>query len=146
MVQNSDRQFDGRAVEAGPFGQIGPAAQGQPGECRCVAATEFSLAPVAHHFRKWNAHGTNGFAAAAECRGIGQMTGRIDADQGGGEDRAHGTGIDPAIGMAANGLVNRTVVHTGAASDTAEHFLKFATQHFRTTVIEKDHVKGLGTV
>ena len=69
-----------------------------------------------------------------------------DADQRGRQHRAHRTGIDPAVGMAADRLIDRTMVHTGAAADAAKHVLEFAPEHRRAAVVEQDDVIFIGTV
>ena len=40
--------------------------------------------------------------------------------------------------MAADRLIDRAMVHAGAAADTAEHFGEIAAEHFGAAVVEDD--------
>ncbi len=68
------------------------------------------------------------------------MAGLIDPDQARGEHRAHRPGIDPAIGVTADRVIDRAMVHAGAAADAAQHVGEIAAQHGRAAVVENDDV------
>ena len=48
--------------------------------------------------------------------------------------------------MPADRLVDRAVVHAGAAADAAEHVLELGAEHRRAAVVEEDDVVLLGPV
>ncbi len=101
---------------------------------------ELTLAPVAHHVRQRDFHRADGFAPPAEARGVGEIAGLIDTDQHRCQHRAHGAGIDPAVSVTANLLVDRAVVHAGAAADAAQHVLEVGPEHGRAAVVKDDDV------
>ena len=50
----------------------------------------------------------------------------VQPDQRRGQHRPHRPGIDPAVGVAADRGVDRTMVEAGGASQAAQHVLEFA--------------------
>ena len=67
------------------------------------------------------------------------------ADQRRRQHRADRAWIDPAVGMAADGAVDRAVVHAGAAADAAQHLAQFAaaaTPSGRCRAITTWHASG----
>lgn len=74
------------------------------------------------------------------------MAGLIDADQGRRQHRAHRPAIDPAIGVAADALVDRAVVVAGAAADAAQHRLQRRAEQRGAAVVEQHHVVFLRPV
>ena len=101
---------------------------------------------MAQHLRQGDAHGTDRLAAAAEAGGVGQGRGVLDADEGRREDRADRPRIDPAVSVAADRVIDRAVVHAGAAADAAQGVLELAAQHVRAPVVEQDDVIRLRPV
>src|SRR5882762_8718912 len=97
-------------------------------------ALEFPLPPVPHQFRQRNAYWTNALALAAKGRGVRKMAGLFHADQTWRQHRSHGPRIDPAVGVAANGAVDGTVIHAGRATNTAQHVLKLGADHGGTAI------------
>ena len=74
------------------------------------------------------------------------MPGLFHADQRGREHRAHRTGIDPAVSVAPDRMIDRAMIHAGAAANAAQHFLEARAEHGRTAVIKQHHVIVLGSV
>ena len=77
---------------------------------------------------------------------LGKWPAFVDADQRGGEDGAHGAGVDPAIRVPADGAVHGAMVHAGGAADAAEHLLELGAEHGGAAVIDEDDVVLLGAV
>ena len=98
---------------------------------------ELALAPVAHHAGQGNAHRADALAAPAEGRGVGQLPAFFHADQRGRQHRAHRARIDPTVRMAADRVIDRAMVHAGAAADAAQHVLELRAEHRRATVVEQ---------
>ena len=48
--------------------------------------------------------------------------------------------------MAADRLIDRAMVHAGAATDAAQHVLEFAAEHRRAAVVEQNDVIFLGPI
>ena len=69
------------------------------------------------------------------------MAGFLQPQQGRVEHRANGAGINPAISMAAHRVVDRAVVHAGAAADAAQHLLKLCPQQVGAPIVEQHDVK-----
>ena len=95
---------------------------------------------MAHELGQWDTYRAHAFAAPAEGRGIGQVAALIHADQRRGEHRTHRAGIDPAVSVAAHRMIDRAVVHTRAAADTAQHVLKFRAKHIGAAIVEQNNV------
>ena len=64
------------------------------------------------------------------------MSGFVDADQARRQHRAHRPRIHPAIGMAADRGVDRTVVHAGRTPDAAQHVLEFRADHRAAAIVQ----------
>ena len=62
------------------------------------------------------------------------------------EHRAHGAGIDPAIGVSADRVIDRAMVHAGAAADAAQHLLEARAEHGGAAVVDENHVVVLRPV
>ena len=68
------------------------------------------------------------------------MAGFFDTDERRGQDGAHWTRIDPAVGVTADGVVHWAMIEARAAANTAQHFLKLRADHFAATVIEQNYM------
>ena len=104
------------------------------------------LAPLPHQLRQRDAHRTDGLTPSAEGRGIGQMTRLVEPDQIGRERSADRARIDPAIGVAADGGIDRAGVHARAAFDAAQDLAELAVQDSRAPVVEQNDVERLGPI
>src|SRR4051794_7800950 len=62
------------------------------------------------------------------------------------EDAANRSGVDAAIGMAADSAIDRTRIQTGAATDALQTFPKRRRQHLRSAIIEQNEMEFLGAV
>ena len=62
------------------------------------------------------------------------------------EHRAHRAGIDPAVSVAADRVIDGAMVHARAAADAAQHVLEARAEHGRAAVVEDDDVVLLGPV
>src|SRR6185503_13048943 len=92
------------------------------------AALERFLAPGTQHLRDRNPHRADLLAAPAQRRGLGQRRRMLDADQRRRGDGADRPGIDPAVRMAADVMIDRAVVEAGAAADAAQHLLELGAE------------------
>ncbi len=77
---------------------------------------------------------------------FGKLAGLVDADELRGQNGTHRAGIDPAIGVSANRMINRAMVHAGTAANAAQHVLKFGANHARSAIVEQDNMKLFRTV
>ena len=93
---------------------------------------------------EWDLDRAHALAAAIEGAGVGQVVVFGEAVEERREDRAHRTGIDPAIGVTADRAVHRAVVHAGATADAAQHLAELAAEHFRAAVVDQHDVVFLG--
>jgi hypothetical protein len=110
------------------------------------AALDLLLAQLAHQVGQRNLHRADGAALVAQRGGLRQVDGVLDADEQRRQHRAHRAGIDPAVGMAADGLVHRAVVDAGGAADAAQHGLEIAAEQVDAAVVDEDEVEVLGAV
>ena len=106
-------------IKRGSAGEERPEPQAVAHGRRRQATLELALSPMSHHAGQRNADRAHLFAAAAEGRGVGQLPALGDADERGRQHRAHWSRIDPAVSMAADRLIDRAMVHAGAAADAA---------------------------
>ena len=74
------------------------------------------------------------------------MPSAMHADERRRQHRADRSGIHPPVGMAADGAVDRTVIHAGAAADAAQHLAELAAEQLRAAVVENHDMAGLGPV
>ena len=56
------------------------------------------------------------------------------------EHRAHRAGIGGAVSVAADRVIDRAMVHAGAAADAAQHLLILGAEHRGAAVVEDDDV------
>ena len=54
---------------------------------------------------------------------------------------AHGPGIDPAIGVAADRRIDRAMIEAGGAADAAQHVLELGAEHRGAAVVEQHDVE-----
>ncbi len=127
-------------IEGRPPREKRPKSEAVAQRRRRKAALEFALAPVTHHLGQGNAHRANRFASPAKRRRVRELTAFRDADERRRQHRAHRAGINPAIGVPADRLIDRAMVHAGAAADATQHILEFAAEHRRSAVVEEDDV------
>src|SRR5262245_28877949 len=127
-------------IKRRPLGQVRPQLDPVAHSRRLQVPLELPLAPMPHHGGQWNLHRAHLFAAPAEGRGVGQLTRLVDADQRRRENRSHRTRIDPAIGVAADCLIDRAMIETGAAANAAQHRLPTRRSSDLATMVEQDHV------
>ena len=80
-------------------------------------------------------------ALTAQGRRLGQIEGVLKACIGRRENSAHWAGIDQAISVAANLLINRAVVHAGATSNASEHLFKLTAQKTRAAAINEHEIQ-----
>ncbi len=69
------------------------------------------------------------------------MPGFGDADQGRREHGPHRPRIDPAIGMTADGRIDRAMVEAGGAADAAKHVLEGRAQQLRSAIVEENDME-----
>ena len=62
------------------------------------------------------------------------------------QHRAHRAGVNPAITVTANDAVDGTMIHAGAAADTAQHLTERAGQHFCAAIVDEYDMVFIGTV
>src|SRR5580704_7353134 len=116
----------GKTIKPGAFDEESPECEAGTHRCWRKMPFEFAFPPRAHHARQRDAHRTDFLAAPTEGRGVWQMARLVDADQAWRQNRAHRPRIDPAVSMAADRMIDRTMIHAGAATDAAEHVLKIS--------------------
>src|SRR5688572_6590312 len=114
---------------------LGPGAQ---------RALELPLAQLAHEIGQRDLHRAHDAALVAEGRGVGQVERVLQPHVGRRQHRSHGTGIDPAVGVAADALVDRAMVHARAAAYAAQHGLQLAADQPAATAVEQDDVEVRG--
>src|SRR5690606_3593632 len=144
--QYPDRQSRRPAVKPWPLGKECPGLDCEPRLGRRLMLLEFALAPVAHHLWQGNAHRADSLTPPAEGGGIGQMPSFLNPDQRRRQHRAHGTRIDPAIGVTANCMIDRAVVHAGTAADAAQQVLELRAQHGGAAIVDQDDMILFRTV
>ena len=110
---------------------------------RCVAgesaALELLVAPVPHQLRQRDHHRADALAAPAEGRGVRADGASVSSPKiAGSSTCAHRPGIGRAVSVAADRVIDRAVVHAGAAADAAEHLLILGAEHRGAAVVE-DH-------
>ena len=126
----------------------------QPGpqpQCRALApgpqaARDLLLAQLAHQVGQGDLHRTDDAALVAHRRRVRQVEGVLDADEQRRQHRAHRARIHPAVGVAADGLVHRAVVHAGGAADAAQHVLELAAEQADAAIVDQDEIEMLGAV
>ena len=111
-----------------------------------VAAREIALAPGPHQGGERDVERADRLAASAEARSVGQIAGAIDALELRRQDRAHRTGIDRAVSVAADRAIDRAVIEAGPAADAAQHGGELAAEHLAPPVVEQDDMVGAGAV
>ena len=127
----------GGAVEGGAFGKPGPKGDAITLGGRGEVALVLTFAPVTHEVGQGDFDRADALAFAAKGAGVGQVPGGVDAGEHGGEHRAHGAGVDGAVSVAADGAVDRAVVHAGGAADAAEHVLELGADHGGAAVVQQ---------
>src|SRR6516225_8165851 len=126
------------AVEPRSLGEEGPKGNAVTLRRWREMALEFTLAPVTHHSGQRDLHRADGLAASAKGRGVRQIAALPDPDERRREHGPHRPGIDPAISMAADGVIDGAVIHAGAAANAAQHILELRAEHRRAAIVE-DH-------
>ena len=124
-------------VERAAAGRTSPRAPVRARRRRGQVPLELPLAPVAHQGGQRNPHRADALALAAEGAGVRQVAGLVHADQRRRQHAAHRPGIDPAIGVAADGEIDRAVVQAGGAADAAQHVLERRAQHVGAPVVDQ---------
>ncbi|MDF2974733.1 MAG: hypothetical protein K0R61_5183 [Microvirga sp.] len=138
--ESPHRRAGRETVEGRALGEEAPDLEtGADGGGRQVPL-ELPFAPVTHELGQGNAHRAHALAAAAEGGGVGQVAGLVDADERWRQHRAHGAGIDPAVSMPADRVIDRAMIHAGAAADAAQHLLEGRAEHGGAAVVEDDDV------
>src|SRR6185503_18503652 len=88
-------------------------------------------------------HGTDVAAGAAQARGARQFGKAVEATKAWRDDRADGSRIDVAVGVAADAAVHGAGVQARPAADAAEDFGRLAGKHVRPAVVEEHDVQFL---
>ena len=68
------------------------------------------------------------------------------ADVAGCQHAAHRARIDPAVGVAADLLVDRAVVHAGTAADAAQHLTELAADQAGTAAVDQHEIHVLRAI
>src|SRR5215813_7123205 len=124
------RRRSGRdAIEPRPFGEERPEGEARTHGRRRQMLLELAFAPRTHHPGERDTHRTHFLTAPAKGRGVRQMAGPVDADQAWRQYRAHRPRIDPPVRMPADRMIDRAMIHAGAAADTAQHVAERAAKH-----------------
>src|SRR5688500_8009455 len=121
----------------------GPAPQRKPRALapRPKPSLELLLAKLPHEVRKRDFNRTDDPALIAERGGVRKVERVFEADVSRREHRAHRPGIDPAVGVPPDALVDRAVIHARAASYAAQHRLHVAAEELAPSRVHEDHVK-----
>ena len=85
-------------------------------------------------------------AGAAQRAGARQVLGGVQAGEQRCQHGADGAGIHPAVGVAADVLVDRADVEAGAAAQAIKRLAVVAAEDIRAPVVHDDHVQFLGAV
>ena len=93
-----------------------------------------------------DAHRTDDTALVAHRRRLRQLERVLEADVRRREDRADRSRIHPAVGVAADVLVHRAMIHARAAADAVQRLPDFAAEDARASGIDEDEVHVLGAV
>src|SRR5690606_31827815 len=111
-------------------------------------------APFGHTLRAqrqqhaWDvdAHGADLATRTAQAARVRQVTPLLLAPQCGCQHRADRAGIDAAVGVSANLLIDRTDVQARAAADAVENLRLAAAEHLRSAVVDEHYVQFVRTV
>ena len=109
-------------------------------------ALEGMLAQLALQIGQRDLHRTHDAALIAERRRRRQVLRLVEPDVHRRQDRADRPRIDPAVGVAADVLVDGAMVHAGAAADAAQRLADVASQHVGAPAVDDDEVHVLGAV
>ncbi len=125
--------------EEGPHGEKGLLAFAGGG-------LERAFAPRSMKARERNFDRADFIALSAGRGGVREIARRSDAEEGGREDGADRARVDPAVRVAADGIVDRAVVEAGPAANAPERFAHAVFQHVGAAVVDDDDVAFLGAV
>src|SRR5215831_222961 len=102
----------------------------------------YFCAQVQKQFRNVDLDGTNFTTRAAQARRVRQLRGLCEPNQLGCDYRADRPGINRAISMTADLLVDRTGIQACATANTGERLTRRGrSQHSRATVIEQNDMQ-----
>ena len=73
----------------------------------------------------------------------GRSSALLEADVHRRQDRADRAGIHPSVRMAADVLIDRAMVHAGAAADAAQRLADLAAQHVAAAAVDDDEIHAL---
>src|ERR1051325_2334521 len=135
-----------RVIERRALRDPGPQSEPRTVDWSAQLPGKFALAPGAHHPGHRDLDRADALAAAAKGRGVRQMAGLANPDQGRRQYCAHRAGIDPAIGMTADRGINRAMIETGGAAQAAQHVLEFATEQRAAAIVDEHDMGFLGAV
>ena len=104
-------------------------------------------AQAQQHIGDGDPHWADLLAGPAERAGLGQhmLVGQVGLEQRG-QDRADRAGVDPAIGVAADRLINWAGIQAGPAANTHQRFGILAAHNLRAAIVEQHQVELLGAV
>src|SRR6266487_2588734 len=92
--------------------------------------------------RNIDLNGANFTASAAQARRERQLRRLSESDQLGRNHRANWTGIDRAVSVSADLLINRTRVQARAATNVGERLTRHRVrEHPRTSIVEQNDVQ-----
>jgi hypothetical protein len=98
-------------------------------------------APVVDMSGEVDADGADFGAGLAEGGGFDEFIGR-SFGEGGSQDFADGTRINPGVAVAADASVDGTLVEAGSATDAGEGFFGGCPPQFAAPIVYEDDVKG----
>src|SRR4051812_39352764 len=139
-MQNTSREPRDESVKAGAQREPGPGAQTEALVPGPETPLELLLAQLALKIRQRNLHGAHDAALIAERGRLRQVERILDADVRRREYGADGPGINPAVGMAADVLVDGTVVHARAATDALQRFAQLRAEERCAAAVHQDEV------
>src|SRR5215510_5138764 len=91
--------------------------------------------------------GANGRTGPPERRGIKQILRHFDTLKQRRNNRPDGPGVDRAIGVSPDPLVNGTSIQTSAAANAEQRFAHLGiSEDLRAAVIEDDEMKLFGAI
>src|SRR5262245_23305359 len=91
--------------------------------------------------------GANGRTRPTQRRGIRQILRHFDALKQRRNHRPDGPGVDRAIGVSPDSLINGTSIQTSAAANAEQRFAHLGiSEDLRAAVIEDDEMKLFGAI
>src|SRR6185437_6553741 len=142
-AEHTRAEADRGAIERRTPREPPPPPQGEALVPRAKIAAELHFAQLPQQVRQRNLHRTDDAALVAHRRRERQVERLVEADVHRRQHAADRARVDPSIRMTADALVHRTMVHAGAAADTAQRLRYVASEHVAAAAVDDDEVHVL---